>query len=802
MATSVAFGGPGGSAFTQYNLTSGPVALPGGGRAMANGSTACGLRLTSVLVGGNGANRSGVAILAGSSGTFSAPSGAPAYQNVPGSLVLVNGGSDWLYINPVGSIRIGRAGGGATSDGRDVNFSGTIGGTYEWSQAPTAPGLTSVAMAGPTSAIVTFTAPSDDGGEPLTGYRIVYANNPAFSGATTLDVGADALTRTITGLTPGQWWFKVAARNAVTGSAGSSSTFSSSQSVVLTSEVGDLDGWAAHGTLPTGLTPLVGAGLRRGSVYPLGAGAPLGLLREIQCTGSGSTAAGLLGISRTFTGLVVGRTYRLAGTALSLQDTTPTGNLYRWKVDGVGTGSNATTTDTTHPVAIPSYTFVATATSHVVRIELNEATSWSGEGWFEAVAFYGLTLTEIPNTSPYRLQDVALESSLSNHFTIACDTVGAAWWVDSDDVAQFRQVADDGAIRAIFTDLRAAGELEYIDVAVAYDTRNVVNTLRATNHGRDPLTGNTRDADYELTDAASVALWGPRAGAVAMCLRSGYVDVTNLLVNPTAGLATTGWAAGILGTGGTLSRVATAIPGTRASSFFRASMTAAQVGGLFNNGGQAASTTTVAVVAGTQYTASAWVRSSVAKTVYLAVELVNAAGTNLGSQVGPDVALTANTWTRLSFTFTAPANAARAGLYSYARSNWANGHTYDLGGALLTAGSTLHDYFDGASTPSIDFIYGWTGPEHASTATRTTWELLNDRLAEIVDQLDTPDVVVSSITWNAQELPAIAAALDVQDRVRVRFRGRTRDYRIVGMRHRITATQWLITFTFTPSGAA
>lgn len=670
-------------------------------------------------------------------------------------------------------------------------------------EAPGAPTIGTFDPVSSSSASLSWATPSSDGGAAITGYRIVYANNSGFTGAQTLDVGVST-GRLLTGLAPGQWWAKVAALNAAT-TQGAAPNFSGSVSVIVTPTIGDLDGWSSFGTLPAGLTPLVSGALRRGSIYPLGAGAPSGLLREIQCSGSGSVAAGAVGIERTMTGLIVGRTYKLNGTALSLQDTTPVGNIYRFAVVGIGNGSNATTSNTATPEAIPEYTFVATATSHVIRIVLNEAASWASSGWFEAVGFYGVTLTEIPFATPFRLQDVALETSLKRHYEIACDTIGGVWWVDSDDVTQFRQVPNDTVVRATFSDVRADGEYEYIDLSASYDTRNVVNVLDVRNHGRDAVTGNANDSDYSLADEASVALWGVRAGSVEMSLRAGYVDATNLIRNPrfgAAGATMTDWSIALAGGGsGTFTSAAAAAGGpSGCETYRRVTFTSSHVAPLVvQNLGVAGANG--AVVPGAEYVFSVWVRSSVAATVYIDVVLYTSGSVQTLDSVQTPVALTANTWTRLTHTFTAPANSALAYSRLVTASNIANGATLDATGWRLSLASEPDSgsYFDGATASTDDHVYSWAGTPHASLSNRTTWEHLNDRIAEIVDKLNTPQRVVSQIVWNAQEDPELAALLDVQDRIRVRFRGVTTEHRIAGIKHKITGTRWLMTLALSPS---
>jgi len=81
---------------------------------------------------------------------------------------------------------------------------------------------------------------------------------------------------------------------------------------------------------------------------------------------------------------------------------------------------------------------------------------------------------------------------------------------------------------------------------------------------------------------------------------------------------------------------------------------------------------------------------------------------------------------------------------------------------------------------------------NASTSTRTTFKLINDRLKEGLAWHSSPQVVVSRVRWNAQENPALAATLDVQDRVRIEFRGTTQDSRIVGIKHDMLGDRWVM----------
>lgn len=594
--TDASFGGTAAaSGFTTGFVYSPGIALPTG-RAMANGSTACLIVALYGYVSGRSASRTVTMSLGGAAVAFTA--GAAGSASATGwlatNLALVDGGTGSFRYDLSGSAYFARSSSSGpinTFDG-GAGFTGTLGGAYRYVQAPTAPTVGAFTQDSLTSATLHWSTPSTDGEAPITGYRIRYGTSATLVGATSLDVGVST-SRALTGLTPGvQYYADVAAINSVTTAAGSTSVRSSIASVLLIAEVGDLDGWTAYGTLPAGLTPLVGDGLRRGSVYPLGA-STTGLLREIQQSGSGSVTALTLGITRVFTGLTVGSTYRFNATGILLQSSV-SADMYRLRAVGISSGPTVTLTTT--PTAIPELEFVAVTESQTLRILVAENASWSTAGWFEAAAFYNITLTEIPDPSPYLECDTALEASLAQHFTVACDTVGAAWWVDRENVTRFRQAESQDAIVATFTDVRTDGYLEYIDIQESYDTKNTVNSLTVTNRGYDEMTGDADDVVYAVEDSDSVSDWG---------VRDGTLDIT-LYVDP------------------------------------------------------------------------------------------------------------------------------------------------------------------------ID-----------ST-------VLEARLAEILAAHSTPEIVVAGIDWNAQELPALAASLDVQDRVRVIHEGRTQDSRVVGIKHTVTGTRWLI----------
>lgn len=131
-----------------------------------------------------------------------------------------------------------------------------------------------------------------------------------------------------------------------------------------------------------------------------------------------------------------------------------------------------------------------------------------------------MRVVKVGQADQYALQDVGYESTLLNHFDLACNSVGARWYVTKRGTALFRRTIEDSTPAARFTD-SAAGDVSYTDVDLAYDTRNVVSSLTLSQHGYDPATGNTADESLTFTDDASIARWGSRSSALDTCLYLG-----------------------------------------------------------------------------------------------------------------------------------------------------------------------------------------------------------------------------------------------------------------------------------------
>lgn len=208
------------------------------GRAMANGSTSVQIthiRASSVAGFGGSIN---IALRLGNAQTGFVGVGSSLTDTgyVACTPLLTAPATGYLFtIYSDGHIQFMRGGGTGTTYDQTGAFSGAsiIAGGYMYVQAPSAPTATLSGGTTPGSARVTISAPTDDGGAAITGYSIQYADNVGFTGATTTIVTGTGV-HTISGLATGKaWYFRVAARNSVTTAAGTTSVFSTTQSVFL-----------------------------------------------------------------------------------------------------------------------------------------------------------------------------------------------------------------------------------------------------------------------------------------------------------------------------------------------------------------------------------------------------------------------------------------------------------------------------------------------------------------------------------------------------------------------------------------
>lgn len=182
-------------------------------------------------------------------------------------------------------------------------------------------------------------------------------------------------------------------------------------------------------------------------------------------------------------------------------------------------------------------TFVATTSTAFTQLSTDSTFGFTTETGSAEVAldFRGMQVTKVADPNGYQLQDVAYEASLASHFDLACNSVGARWWVDKLGTVQFRRQFDLTSPVLTFSDkpnttalLAGAGtlpgatalpsvttdKLSYTGLEQAYDTRNLVNTVKLNQHGYNRATGDADDVTLGYTSPASVQRWGAHASDI------------------------------------------------------------------------------------------------------------------------------------------------------------------------------------------------------------------------------------------------------------------------------------------------
>lgn len=210
------------------------------GRAMANGAQGCLITALRAYIAGRGASRAvgmrlGSAVVPNWTVGAAGAAADTGFRSV-GTPWLVAGGSAQFRLDFSGSCYFGRGASGLTTNGSGFTWGGALGGSYRYVQAPTAPqSLAVTPNADPTKLDVTWAAPSDDGGTPITGYRLEWSTASNFAGALSTLTGVGS-SWTLTGLIPGtRYYVRISARNAVTAAENTWGIYSSSASALTLS---------------------------------------------------------------------------------------------------------------------------------------------------------------------------------------------------------------------------------------------------------------------------------------------------------------------------------------------------------------------------------------------------------------------------------------------------------------------------------------------------------------------------------------------------------------------------------------
>jgi hypothetical protein len=660
--------------------------------------------------------------------------------------------------------------------------------------------------------VVSWTAPSSNGGSAITAYQIEWSYNSDFSGSSVVGTGSASTTFKLTGLSYGSTvYVRVAAINVVATAAGTSSVYSSSATGYIIPPDLPLNGWASFGshggsTFTTEHTVIP-------ALIP-----ETGMLREaVSTTSSGSYGIGTKGIEKTYTGLTIGRQYILSGKAILLTASMP-GNIYRFAVNTIGNGSSVTLTSTTVGATIPSYTFTATATSHTVQIELAETVSVI-VGKMEHVAFYDFALTRVAVDLTYRLQDNALNASLLDHFDLATQSVGAYWWVDKFNDTRFIQEFDYSVPLGKFSDVIVDGNLYYTDIQTSFDTSRVINDITLSNDGvRPTVFGSAAVEPYTVswreTDTGSVTDWGARSYQLNTNLQT-PVTSYNLVYDGALAYGDNKYISG--NAPGVVSRQQLSIMATGATGFLTSGTTqpVSTLGSFVGRIAMASHTTVIPVaycgdvhnsqaypgipvVAGTQYTGSVYMRAGVGRATSLTGRCVirwfNEAGAQISESSGTTVSIADNTWNRRTVTGTAPAGAVGAVVWAwflYGGANNANFRYYSTG-AQLELGATATTWVSGDTPDTATLLYEWQGqPGESSTVVYDN--TIDTRALELLGDFSDPEVTVNSITFNTAQNPITSVGIDIASLVNIEFNGTTNLYRVVGIKHDITPERWMMT---------
>lgn len=232
-------------------------------------------------------------------------------------------------------------------------------------------------------------------------------------------------------------------------------------------------------------------------------------------------------------------------------------------------------------------------------------------------------------------------------------------------------------------DLAAAGVTNGTDVTYQY-------SQTATGYC---ITATSGTVSYKISESTSAA-----QGGCAGHGQGGVAAISNIVPNPSLEANSTGWSYrwyGTLGGAGTNSRQTSG--GLYGSAYLRKTWT---VAGAAADNGFNTSSGQVAVTAGNSYMISGAMRTN--RSDYgarIGVSWYDASAVQIGSTLwGSSTTLTANTWRRISQSFTAPAGATTAVIiFSNGSSiSWAVNDTLDFDGAMVS--DTSANYADGNTT--------------------------------------------------------------------------------------------------------
>lgn len=663
---------------------------------------------------------------------------------------------------------------------------------------------------------VTWSPPADDGGSPVTSYRIQFANNPSFTGATVTEVGNVSLFDFL-GLTESVTYY---ARVAAANPAGYG-PYSESVNVTILPLNAPLDNWKYWGARPANTNNLNNpAGVVRKVITAIPTAA-LSLHIELNAVGTGgSYTTGQAGIGRMVTGLTVGKQYRLEARAV-LTNSSALVKKYRLGVQGIGSASPVTLSGTTVLQTMPQYVFTATSTAHFIQVEIADNYTITATGPVDSVAINQIELTEVGTDSPYRLQDTVYTSTLASHFDLATRSVGASWWVDKLNKTRFGLSFDYAPLIAEFSDVKAVGLLNYNDIKLGLKTKDVVNDILLRNKGDkvDPQRPKERLeflTNYSVISQDSIDLWGTRRLAIETNLWTESL-LSNLVENPSFQYDKSKVFKFDDADAISLNRIRIDTAANGNSNFMPVGTTAPVSGDwalvmtallnksnyniAFGAEGQDGSETEqlgFPIEPSTSYTASLYWLAGIGNvepstTTQVWMRWYDANGNAIGnSSFSAAIGMSDTAWVRNSVTATSPSNA----YYAQVRTRVSHQISSPVGRSGYVANVQLNEggltgYIDGDIPDNDVYLYEWLGVPGQS-ASRQMNNILDEKAAEILENYSEPINQISSILWNAQQDTTAATNLDIGSRIRITLKDVTESYRVISLKHNVTPERWMI----------
>lgn len=215
------------------------------GRLVANGQHPIIITHLAGALGGYGAARTATIALGSAAGGLTVGSAAQAndtgWVDVSDWYVGDGGSAIFGYYDMSGQCYFGRSAnsGGSTIEsgyGGAWTLGGQLGGGMFYVQAPSSPGTPVLASPEPGKVTLSWSGPADNGGTGVTGYRIKRATDAAMTQNVTYinvgNVGSYTDTSVVSGT---RYYYQVAAKNAVTAPADTSSVYSGVANVLVQS---------------------------------------------------------------------------------------------------------------------------------------------------------------------------------------------------------------------------------------------------------------------------------------------------------------------------------------------------------------------------------------------------------------------------------------------------------------------------------------------------------------------------------------------------------------------------------------